>query len=70
MGTEAPCGIPAVTRSRIHKVRAALTRQKRAVIIRFTVRGERGVSDEEPIVDDRAPLYHVWNDAPPILLGS
>ncbi|KAA5544697.1 alpha/beta hydrolase [Roseiconus nitratireducens] len=37
-------------------------------ITHFTVRAERGISKEQPIVDSMAPLYHVRSDAPPILL--
>ena len=38
------------------------------VITHFTVRNERGVSSQQPIVDELAPLYHVRKDAPPLLL--
>ena len=34
----------------------------------MTVRAERGIGDQQPIVDDLAPLFHVRNDAPPVLL--
>ncbi len=37
-------------------------------ITHMTVREERGISDTQAIVDDLAPLYHVRNDAPPMLL--
>jgi len=37
-------------------------------ITHFTVREERGIAGEQPIVDDLAPLYHVRADAPPLLL--
>ncbi len=37
-------------------------------ITHMTVRAERGIPDKQAIVDDLAPLYHVRNDAPPILL--
>ena len=37
-------------------------------ITHFTIRKERGVSGEQPIIDDMAPLYHVRKDAPPLLL--
>lgn len=37
-------------------------------ITHFTVRKERGISGEQPIIDDLAPLYHVRADAPPLLL--
>ena len=36
-------------------------------ITHFTVRAERGISGEQPIVDDMAPLFHVRKDAPPTL---
>ena len=37
-------------------------------ITHFTVRAERGIAGEQPVVDDMAPLFHVRKDAPPILL--
>lgn len=37
-------------------------------ITHFTVRAERGIDGKQPIVDDMAPLFHVRNDAPPLLL--
>ncbi|MEW4490284.1 alpha/beta hydrolase [Thalassoglobus sp. JC818] len=37
-------------------------------ITHMTVREERGIPQEQPIVDDLAPLYHVRSDAPPLLL--
>jgi acetyl esterase/lipase len=37
-------------------------------ITHFTVRAERGIDGKQPIVDDLAPLFHVRNDAPPLLL--
>jgi acetyl esterase/lipase len=37
-------------------------------ITHFTIRGERGIPDKQPVVDDMAPLFHVRGDAPPILL--
>ena len=37
-------------------------------ITHFTVREERGISGERPIVDDMAPLYHVRSDASPLVL--
>jgi acetyl esterase/lipase len=37
-------------------------------ITHFTVRKERGIPGEQPIIDDLAPLYHVRADAPPLLL--
>ena len=37
-------------------------------ITHFTVRDEFGISGTQPIINKYAPLYHVRNDAPPILL--
>jgi acetyl esterase/lipase len=37
-------------------------------ITHFTVRKERGIPEEQAIVDNLAPLYHVRPDAPPLLL--
>lgn len=37
-------------------------------ITHFTVREERGIPGEQPIIDDLAPLYHARGDAPPLLL--
>jgi len=37
-------------------------------ITHFTVRKERGIPGERPIIDALAPLYHVRKDAPPLLL--
>ncbi|HRX80742.1 MAG TPA: alpha/beta hydrolase [Pirellulaceae bacterium] len=37
-------------------------------ITHFTVRAERGIDGNQPIIDDMAPLFHVRNDAPPLLL--
>tara|TARA_R110002050_G_scaffold261165_4_gene401145 strand:- start:6656 stop:7477 length:822 start_codon:yes stop_codon:yes gene_type:complete len=37
-------------------------------ITHFTIRAERGISGEQPIVDELAPLYYVRKDAPPTLL--
>ena len=37
-------------------------------ITHFTVRAERGIDGKQPIVDDMAPLFHVRNDCPPLLL--
>ena len=37
-------------------------------ITHFTVREERGIPGNQPIVDELAPLYHVRADAPPLLL--
>lgn len=37
-------------------------------ITHFTVRKERGIPGEQPVVDELAPLYHVRSDAPPYLM--
>lgn len=37
-------------------------------ITHFTVRGERGISDKQPVIDEFAPVFHVRKDAPPMLL--
>ena len=37
-------------------------------ITHFTIRSERGIPGEQPIIDEYAPLYFVRNDAPPTLL--
>lgn len=37
-------------------------------ITHMTVRAERGIPKTQPIIDDLAPLYHVRDDAPPLLL--
>ncbi|MDJ0759615.1 MAG: alpha/beta hydrolase [Woeseiaceae bacterium] len=37
-------------------------------ITHFTIREERGLPGETPVIDDLAPIYHVREDAPPILL--
>jgi acetyl esterase/lipase len=37
-------------------------------ITHFTIRNERGIGAKQPVVDDMAPLYHVRQDAPPLLL--
>ncbi|WP_031428906.1 alpha/beta hydrolase [Flavimarina sp. Hel_I_48] len=37
-------------------------------ITHFTMREERGIPGEQPIVDEWAPLYYVRGDAPPTLL--
>lgn len=38
------------------------------VITHFTIRDERGIEETQPIIDDLAPLFHVRQNAPPILL--
>ena len=37
-------------------------------ITHFTIRKERGLEWWQPVVDEMAPLYHVRDDAPPLLL--
>ncbi len=37
-------------------------------ITHFTVRGEQGIDDKQPVIDEMAPLFHVRKDAPPLLL--
>ena len=37
-------------------------------ITHFTVRAEQGIPDIQPTIDQYAPLFHVRNDAPPLLL--
>ncbi len=37
-------------------------------ITHFTVREERGIPGEQPIIDEFAPLYYVRSDAPPLAL--
>ncbi len=37
-------------------------------ITHFTVREERGIPGEQPIIDEYAPLFYVRNDAPPLIL--
>jgi acetyl esterase/lipase len=37
-------------------------------ITHFTVRKEQGIPEEQPVIDNMAPLYHVRADAPPMLI--
>ena len=37
-------------------------------ITHFTIRQERGLRRETPVIDEYAPLYHVRADCPPLLL--
>lgn len=37
-------------------------------ITHFTIREERGLAGTRVIVDELAPIYHIRNDAPPLLL--
>ena len=39
-------------------------------ITHFAIREERGLGRTRPLIDDLAPVYHVRQDAPPILLIS
>ena len=39
-------------------------------ITHFAIREERGMARTRPLIDDLAPVYHVRNDAPPMLLIS
>ena len=39
-------------------------------ITHFAIREERGLARTHPLIDDLAPVYHVRNDAPPMLLIS
>lgn len=47
---------------------AALIPFSGQAITHFTVRNERGIKDTQPVIDEYAPLYHVREDAPPMLL--
>lgn len=37
-------------------------------ITHFTIRSERGIKGTQAVIDEYAPLYHVRNNAPPMLL--
>ena len=37
-------------------------------ITHFTIREERGIAGEQPVIDAMAPLFHVRADAPPLVL--
>ena len=37
-------------------------------VTHFTIRKERGIPDTQIVVDNLAPLFHVRQDAPPLLL--
>jgi len=37
-------------------------------ITHFTIRKEMGIEGTQPIIDQYAPLFHVRNDAPPLIL--
>ncbi|HRQ89312.1 MAG TPA: alpha/beta hydrolase [Bacteroidia bacterium] len=47
---------------------AALFPYSGQAITHFTVREERGIPKEIPVVDEFAPLFHVRKDAPPLYL--
>ncbi|MCA9183997.1 MAG: alpha/beta hydrolase [Pirellulaceae bacterium] len=47
---------------------AGLAPYSAQVITHFTVRDERGIAREQPVIDNMAPLYHIRKDAPPLLL--
>jgi acetyl esterase/lipase len=47
---------------------AALVPFSGHTITHFTVRQERGIPPATPIIDDLAPLFHVRNDLPPLIL--
>ena len=38
------------------------------MITHFTIRKERGIAETQPLIDSYAPLFHVRDDAPPLLL--
>lgn len=38
------------------------------VISHLAYRGERGMSDTHPLIDEYAPLYHIRKDAPPYII--
>lgn len=37
-------------------------------ITHFTIREERGIDGKQPIIDEYAPLYHVKDNSPPLVL--
>jgi len=37
-------------------------------ITHFVIRGERGIPDTRPVIDEFAPLFHARKDVPPVLL--
>jgi len=37
-------------------------------ITHFTIRNERGIDSKQPVIDEFAPLFHVRNDLPPLVL--
>ncbi len=39
-------------------------------VTHMTIRGEQGIKDTQPVVDEYAPLYHVRKDAPLLVLVS
>lgn len=38
------------------------------MITHFTIRKENGIEDTRPVIDDYAPLNHIRNNSPPVLL--
>jgi len=38
------------------------------VISHYTIRGENGISENQPLIDKYAPLYHIKKETPPIVL--
>lgn len=38
------------------------------VISHYTIRRENGISENQPLIDNYAPLYHIKKDTPPIVL--
>jgi len=38
------------------------------VISHYTIRAENGISENQPLIDNYAPLYHIKKDTPPIVL--
>jgi len=47
---------------------AALVPFSGQAITHYTIRAERSIKNTQPIIDEYAPLYHVRDDAPPMLL--
>lgn len=47
---------------------AALFLLSAQTITHFTIRKERGIAEQQPLIDKYSPLYHVRADAPPIYL--
>lgn len=47
---------------------AALIPFSGQAVTHFTIRKEKGIKETQPTIDEYAPLYHVRNDAPPLIL--